>query len=235
MKSTVKFFSLFYLVPLLGGQIPALMASSKNTGVYAGGGFGMSQLYGKRTDLAVGNNVSAPRYLYTDKRMNDTSLEGNVFVGYAYHPEDTRFVFSLEGFMSYGPYESTVFKAIGPGILSNQTASLKRGMGGGLTIRPGYVLESFTPYLVVGGRADRFFFSSVSSAAESVNKKDNITGIDYGMGVETVFRGLKTGLELKFTQYKNHTFNIIDKDQDQLINKTNTKSAFLGVRFIHVF
>ncbi|WP_032113812.1 hypothetical protein [Candidatus Paracaedibacter symbiosus] len=120
----------------LGFTSSVASASLHDKGVYVGTSFGVSQLFGKRTD-SISNNLFTLT-LFPNKRMRDTSLEAALFAGYRYVPCHTNLVFSLEGSFAYGPYEQSVFRDLTPGFNGNQVAIFTRGIGYAITARAGY-------------------------------------------------------------------------------------------------
>lgn len=209
-------------------------ASLHQSGIYLGTSFGVSQLYGKRTD-SVANDVTTYT-LFPNKRMNDTSLEANLFAGYRYSPPQTNLVFSLEGFFTYGPFENTVFKDLVGGF-TNQLATYKRGIGYGITARAGYIVhQQLMPYLLIGERMDRFTYQSIDSNAVSLKTRKMLMGADFGAGIETYLGGIKTALEFKYTYYHQaHRFMVEAATGDRAIIDARPQAASLSLRFTHIF
>lgn len=216
-------------------------ASLHQSGVYLGTSFGVSQLFGKRTDTATDGIDTYT--IFNDKRMNDTSLEANLFAGYRYSLPQTNFVFSAEGFFTYGPFENKVYRDVWDGTplgalggKSVLLATLKRSWGYGLAARVGYIIhQSFMPYVLIGWQRDRFTYEMIGSTATSSRERKMLSGVDFGGGIETCFKGIKTALEFKYTHYQKATLSGIDQDGHLGYVNTRPKSASLSLRFTHVF
>jgi len=223
----------------LAWAMPA-MAKLHAKGVYVGTSFGVTQLSGKRTDLISGidqNTGLLTTYnVSSDQRIKDTSLEANVFIGGRFVPTNTPLALSLEGFFTYGPSEHTVFKDVN-GQFTNQVATLKRGIGYGITARAGYIAhQQFMPYLLIGSRMDRFAYNSVDANAINLTAKKFLVGSDFGGGIETCLGSLKTALEFKYTYYHRTVRSKVESTTGDFITaNARPRAASLSLRFIHVF
>lgn len=210
-------------------------ASLHHSGAYVGTSFGISQLQGKRSDF-VSNDVLTLN-LFPNKKMDDTSLEANLYAGYRYSPHQTNLAISLEGFVTYGPFEHTVYKDLFPGNFRNQVATLKRGVGYGMTARVGYIVhQQLMPYLLIGQRMDRFTYRSIDAGAVSLQNKRMLMGADFGAGLETCIGAIKTALEFKYTHY-NHVRRVIVEEAtgDYVTLDARPKATSLSVRFTYLF
>jgi opacity protein-like surface antigen len=215
--------------------IQPTLASLHQSGFYVGTSFGVSFLKGKRTDSI--RNALRTLTLFTDKNLNDTSLEANFFAGYRYNPSQTNVVLSLEPFLTYGPFEHTVFRDLAPGFNGNQVATFKRGIGYGLSARIGIIVsQNYLPYIMVGAQRDRFSYISIAPDASWAKTRKSINGIDVGVGIETCLKGIKLALEGKYTQYQRTTITVTEAATgDQAIITTKPKSYSISLRFAHIF
>lgn len=209
-------------------------ASLHKSGVYIGSSFGVSQLSGKRTDT-ISDGIN-PFIIFSNKKMNDTSLEASLFAGYRYVPSQTNLVFSLDGSFSYGPYTHTVYRDL-TGFFANQVATLTRGIGYGITGRVGYIVhQQLMPYLLIGSRIDRFTYSSTDSSAVNLGVKKLLVGSDFGGGIETCLGGLKTALEFKYTYYHRETRFVVQQSTGHFVGiNARPQSASISLRFTHIF
>lgn len=234
MNKSIKYQGLTVVIIGLFLALPAT-ASLHASGVYGGTSFGVSQLSGNRTD-SISDGVTTLT-IFPHQRMSDTSLEANLFAGYRYVPCHTNFVFSLEGFLTYGPYEQAVYRDLTPGSNGNQTGIFTRGIGYGMTVRAGYIAhQQLMPYLLMGTRMDRFTYNSIASDATSLMTKKFLVGTDFGGGVETCLGGLKTALEFKYTYYHRETRFIVESATGNFaMISARPRSASLSLRFLYSF
>lgn len=214
---------------------PIAHASLQQSGFYLGTSFGVSQLFGKRTDsITDGINTLT---IFDNKRMSDTSLEASIFAGYRYSLPQTNWVFALEGSFGYGPYEHTVYRDLAPGFNGNQVATFKRDIGYGIAARGGYVVhQRVMPYLLVGSRIDRFSMTSIAPDASSAHQRKFLVGTDLGGGIETCFAGIKTALEFKYTYYhRQKDFGTEPNTGNRALISARPQSASVSLRFVYVF